>query len=1187
MYLSKLRVFGFKSFANKIEVNFPGDGITSVVGPNGCGKSNIIDAIRWVLGEQRAKALRGHKMEDVIFAGTAERSPLNMAEVTLIVKNDKGVLPSEFSEIMITRRAFRDGASEYLINNQPCRLRDIQNLFYDTGLGAASYSVIEQGQVMTLVQEKPEERRVLFEEAAGISRYRAQRKEAIRQFEKTDADLARVAENLATVRRSVASFERQARQVEAYKATNARLKAVELAWIHLRREQLRGFVVQAESRIREWKDECDRLRSEMTVAEAGAAEQRLEAARLESELREREREYADARAEVQAMEGEALRARDGLGHLRNTAERVEDELQRLDDLERQVRESLAVAKRSQEEITENGRAGMDRLERLQEERRLRQERLESLRQGASEQAQARLSILEELNQAKAELLGAENELQRAVAEEERLAAEIERHEATSGEMAGRLETLAQTRDEAKGQCEELEASKERLTEEGQQAARKVEDSVDRERQAASRRAAAKSQLEVVQRLNRALEGVGAGARALLADGQRPTGVKGLLADHLRAAPEVLERVEEVLGDTLSYVLSDSRSNAEAALTQLAASGKGIAVLVPVEALRAGRERPSVSGAGILGWASDFVECDASLKPAVDLFLGNVCLVDDGATALSLAHEHAGKDLWFAAPGLRAHGSGLVAGGRKSGESMGLLKRHQMGEDLARELEAAEAELVKAQEERTEWTARRTELQDAWRDADRRLSEARRRFQEADSAWSRLEAQVSGTSDRLEELRQRLEQIQPLSEPLRERAEKARVRAETLEEEKLVREGAVRRSEEARAEAEADLRESEDGIRQTEREIARLQGDLRRLEGEAEAAEGRLEEFQDRRERGRRELEDLAGQSAEREELLARTEAESLRGREELAQVSRRRDDAREVYDAAILAVEEKLGGVRGHTKRIDELSQAIHQADLSRAENSGEDNRLRERAFETWETDLDSLEEPPPAPEDFEFETAPKLIEELRGKLRNLGPVNLQALDEYEQEKARLDEVQKQCDDLEKAKASLERAIKRLDRMARDRFTATFEQVRVNFQNVFSTLFGGGEGKLELEQGVDPLEARIDIHARPTGKKMQAISLLSGGERALTATALLFALYLIRPSPYCIMDEVDAPLDDANIGRFVDLLRKFAHQTQFIVVTHNKRTMAASDMLYGVTQEIKGISQLASVQLDEAVKLAD
>jgi chromosome segregation protein len=1187
MYLSKLRVFGFKSFANKIEVNFPGDGITSVVGPNGCGKSNIIDAIRWVLGEQRAKALRGARMEDVIFAGTSERPPLNMAEVTLIVKNDKGVLPSEFSEIMITRRAFRDGASEYLINNQPCRLRDIQNLFYDTGLGAASYSVIEQGQVMTLVQEKPEERRVLFEEAAGISRYRAQRKEAIRQFEKTDADLQRVAENLTVVRRSVSSFERQAKQVETWKKVNGRLREVELAWIRIRRAQLRGMVSQAESRIRDWKDECDRLRADLSTAEAGAAEQRLEAARLESDLREREREFGDSRAQLQALEGEALRARDGLAHLDQTRERIAEELQRLGDAEIRSREDMETARRGIEDGTRQGQDSLRDLERSQEERRLRLERLEALRAGAAEQAQARLSLLEELNRAQADLLRAENELARLSTEEERIQSELEVGEAAAGEMSARLESLAASREVAMGRVETLESDKERVTEEGQQASRRADEAVDREKQAAAKRATAASRLDTLERLHKSLEGVSEGAKAVLADKNRPAAIRGLLADHLRAAPDVLERVEEVLGDALQYVLSDDRATAQAAIERLSGDSSGIAVLLPVDSLRGPHSVPDVSGPGVRGWASRFVECDAALRPAVDLLLGNVCLVEDADTALRLSREHAGADLWFAAPGLRAHGSGLVAGGRKSGKAMGLLSRHQIMEDLRQELTAAETELASSQREREEWTAQRTELQERWREIDHVLTGARRELSDAESAWSRLEAQSGGAADRIEELRRRLQELEPLRAPLEARVADTRSRADTLSEEKTVREGAARRAEEARAEAEADLREAEDGIREAEREVARLSGEVRRLEAQSENAERRLDEIEDRRVRLLEEQDALGAQQEERFGILEGLESQADRAREELVQVQRARDQAREIYDAAVLAVEEKLSGVRGHTKKIDELSQAIHQADLSRADNAGEDGRLRARAFETWEVDLDSLEEIPDDPEGFDPETAPAEIEELRGKLKNLGPLNPQALEEYEQEKARLDEVQRQCDDLEKAKNSLDRAIRRLDRMARERFVDTFEKVRGNFQTVFSTLFGGGEGRLELEPNVDPLEARIDIHARPTGKKMQAISLLSGGERALTATALLFALYLIRPSPYCIMDEVDAPLDDANIGRFVDLLRKFAHQTQFIVVTHNKRTMAASDMLYGVTQEIKGISQLASVQLDEAVKLAD
>ncbi|QQS03656.1 MAG: chromosome segregation protein SMC [Fibrobacterota bacterium] len=1187
MYLSKLRVFGFKSFANKTEVNFPGDGITSVVGPNGCGKSNIIDAIRWVLGEQRAKALRGAKMEDVIFAGTSERPPLNMAEVTLIVKNDKGVLPSEFSEIMISRRAYRDGASEYLINNQPCRLRDIQNLFYDTGLGAASYSVIEQGQVMTLVQEKPEERRILFEEAAGISRYRAQRKEAIRQFEKTDQDLARVAENLAAVRRSVASFERQAKQVDTWKRLNSRLREVELSWIRLRRAQLKDLVGQSEHRIRDWKDECDTLRSEMSVAEAGAAEQRLEAARLESDLREREREFGDARAELQALEGERLRARDGLLHLSQNRERLADELQRLADLEVRIREELAVARRGIEESNDQGQEALQAMERAQEERRLREERLVTFREGAAEQAQARLSLLEDLNRAQADLLRAENELSRLSTEEERIREELDLGESAAEEMGAKLTTLRQTRESASARAEGLDHEKERVTEEGQLAGRRADQAQERERQAAARRASARSRLETLEKLAKSMEGVSDGAKAILSHKDRPSEIRGLFADQLRASPDVLERIEEVLGDALQYVVSDRTDSARQALARLSENSGGVAVLLPVDTLAHRATSPAVSGPGIRGWADQFVECDASFRPAAQLLLGNICLVDDEETALRLAAQFRGQDLWFASPGFRSHGSGLVAGGRKSGKSMGLLSRHQAQEDSRAELAEAETELESAQADREEWTARRAELQDRWREIDRQLTSARRELSEVETSLGRLEAQASGASDRLETLRQRLEILEPQSRPLRDRADQARMRVETLAEEKTVREGAARRAEEARAEAEADLKESQEAIREAERTVARLSGEVKRLETLAENAERHLDETDDRRHRARVESETLDSQEVERRGILEGLEAQADRAREELTQVQRARDQAREIYDAAIMAVEEKLSGVKGHTKRIDELSQAIHQADLARAEGAGEDNRLRQRAFETWEIDLDAEEDPPEPPEGFDRETAPKEIEELRGKLKNLGPLNPQALEEYEQEKARLDEVQKQCDDLEKAKNSLERAIKRLDKMARERFVDTFEKVRVNFQSVFSTLFGGGEGKLELEQDADPLEARIDIHARPTGKKMQAISLLSGGERALTATALLFALYLIRPSPYCIMDEVDAPLDDANIGRFVELLRKFSHQTQFIVVTHNKRTMAASDMLYGVTQEIKGISQLASVQLDEAVKLAD
>jgi len=443
MYLSKLRIFGFKSFANKVEVNFPGDGITSVVGPNGCGKSNIIDSIRWVLGEQRARALRGAKMEDVIFSGTADRPALNMAEVSLVVRNDKGVLPSEYAEIMITRRAYRDGSTEYLINNQPCRLRDIHNLFYDTGLGAASYSVMESRMIDSLLSNNPEERRSLFEEAAGISRYRNQRKEAIRQMDKTAVDLQRVQDNLSAVRRSAATYERQAKLAETWRTLSTRLKSLDLSWLAARREEAKGRIGEFEKATSDAKSESESLRTEIVQAETNAQGQRLEANRLEEELRMKERELADARAEIQAVESDRLRAQDALGHIASSRRRVQEDLQALEETEldlggreSRAREELATSINLVETLGSE-------LETLREDLTTRERRLETLRASVSEEAQARLESVEALSRAREEAVRTENTFKAALREVERLDEELERLQTNRDELTGRRETLRQ------------------------------------------------------------------------------------------------------------------------------------------------------------------------------------------------------------------------------------------------------------------------------------------------------------------------------------------------------------------------------------------------------------------------------------------------------------------------------------------------------------------------------------------------------------------------------------------------------------------------------------------------------------------------------------------------------------------------------------------------------------------------
>jgi len=1185
MYLSKLRIFGFKSFANKVEVNFPGDGITAVVGPNGCGKSNIIDSIRWVLGEQRARALRGAKMEDVIFSGTADRPALNMAEVSLVVRNDKGVLPSEYAEIMITRRAYRDGSTEYLINNQPCRLRDIHNLFYDTGLGAASYSVMESRMIDSLLSNNPEERRSLFEEAAGISRYRNQRKEAIRQMDKTAVDLQRVQDNLSAVRRSAATYERQAKLAETWRTLSTRLKSLDLSWLASRREEAKGRIAEFEKATNDAKAESESLRTEIVQAETNAQGQRLEANRLEEELRIKERELADARAEIQAVESDRLRAQDALGHIASSRRRVQEDLQALEETEldlggreSRAREELATSINLVESLGSE-------LETLREDLATRERRLEILRSSVAEEAQARLESVEALSRAREEAVRTENTFKAALREVERLDEELERLQTSRDELTGRREALRQAVTSATADIESLAAEQATLVSEQERLQKDLEELVDAEKKAGQARASAQSQLDVLERLQKSLEGVSSGPKALLQGDHRAKGLRGMVASSLRTSPELLEVVEQCLGDALQWVIADSQACAGEAIDGLASHGQGMATILPLGSLDASHaRRPELSGEGFVGWASDLVDCDGDVRPAIDLLLSRIAVTTDAEAARRLQAQHRGADVWFATAGLRLHGTGIVSGGKGSGKEMGLLRRAQLAEDFAKALEEAKHELealglrrTSILQSRQAQEGRRREIEPALHDARRREAAAQGELRQLENQAETMESRCRQSMERVEELRRGLDALESV-------AERATREVDMLAEERAVRDSAASRAEEARREAEDALTELRDQLRETQMRQGTAQADIRRWEAELDSGERRMAEIAAARERLKTQDEGFEGQVEERTSLMEQLAGEVERMRETYRLQERGRDQAKEVYDAAVLAVEDKLSGVKGHQRRLEELGRHLHAAELVKAQAESEIKSLSERAFQAYEVDIDDDQAWEPV--SFDPGMVAAEVEELRQKLKGLGPINPAALEEFEAERARLEDVQKQYDDLEKAKNGLERAIKRLDKLARDKFVETFTQVQKNFQQVFSSLFGGGEAKIELEEGVDPLEARIEINARPLGKAMRGVALLSGGERALTATSLLFALYLIRPSPYCILDEVDGPLDDANIGRFVDLLRKFSHQTQFIVVTHNKRTMAASDMLYGVTQEIKGISQLASVQLDEAERFA-
>ncbi len=1196
MYLSKLRIFGFKSFANKVEVNFPGEGITSVVGPNGCGKSNIIDAIRWVLGEQRAKALRSSKMEDVIFSGTADKPPLNLAEVSLLINNDSGVLPSEYTQIMITRRAFRNGETEYLINNQPCRLKDIHNLFYDTGMGAASYSLIEAKMIDSILSDKAEERRVMFEEASGISKYKQQRKETLRQLERTAVDLARVEDNLKFVQQNVNMFERQAKKAEKWREIKKAYVSLELSYNHDLYVDLDGKFRTMEAESGKGQDRIDGLQSQITTRETELEEGKLLLVEEEQELSRLNQMVAATNAEVIRLENELDKSKDRILHLGESIKRLDSESEQAG---RRLGEIAQEKRADQEEIirleTEKVElAGMttghteekDRLHRNYAEKRRR----------ADELAEERLQALEELSALRNRAGSANTELQHLKEDEQELDAALQeandKFHTFSDEKAMVSEEVRKLEIQVTELGGRIGAGTTRLVE----IAKELETLRQEERAASSEKVALETRHAMLKGLQESMEGVDGGVQHLLAKAKDR--IQSLLADAVKVPDEAVVVAEKCLGRYLQALVVKDQGAELDLLRELKASEKGEALLFATsgDATRFSRKRADLSGeAGFQGWIIDKVGADAGLKPLLELALGNYALMESQDAAWSLMPKLAGQDIWLVTPtGEMAHPSGLVLGGAQKGNKTGLLQRKNLMEQTAARLVEVSAKAKELSERLQSLETERKQLEAGQSTMGQEQKQTERKWQEQRSKLNYIETSLENMDKDKSQKRIKLETVR---EQLDVSGRGQEEMAERLEE-----------GEEARKVLENQFHSALEDVHKAEAERARFEERLRDLDklkaqndSQSKAMKLRLE-YLDKADKEQMELTAKnAAQKAEWEALIGQMQdrmggvgdqIEILHTR--MSGEEKLRDQAKEVYDGKIGRLDEMRVLIRNLNDELRSVTAGRHDSAMRMEQARASMSNIRERMFELHEVDLSNPNKLNDEGEQvlvfekisYESSTAAEEIAGYKDKLKNLGNINPGALEDYEAEKAKLDEVNRQFTDLDKARLGLEKAIKKLDKVAREQFLATFGVVQKNFQEVFSSLFEGGEAQLALEDNVDPLDAKIEINARPTGKKMRGVSLLSGGERALTAISLLFALYLVRPSPYCIMDEVDGPLDDANIGRFVNLLRRFSHQTQFIVVTHNKRTMAASDMLYGVTQEVKGISKLVSVQLDEASRIA-
>ncbi len=1175
MYLSRLDLHGFKSFAQKTTVDFS-PGVTAIVGPNGCGKSNVIDAVRWVLGEQRARLLRSESMAGVIFNGASGKRPLGMAEVSLTVENTRGVLPTEYSEVTVTRRLYRNGDSDYLLNGVLCRLRDILDLFMDTGMGAGAYSVIELSMVEDILSENADDRRRLFEEAAGVTKYKRRRAQALRRLDTTRADLTRLDDIVEEVEKQVRSLSRQAQKAARHERLATRLRQLELALAahDLARFQADREALEASARTH--KTEADGLAAQVATGEADLEEARAALIGLEGEMAARARDlqaHADAVAtlETERRVGMERQAADRRALDRIESERAADSA-RADEVEAErsaAEAQIATTGAAVEQAQAALDAAQDARAEAQAEATRRRQSLQSARQSAAEAQRA--------------LRDAEAAQARAVDRRAFLEAERERVEQERRSLAERTPSGAADATGALTDAETaLAEAAARLAEatDARDAARDAREAADAARQSAQiARDTARAEAALLQSLVESGEGTD-GAVAFLTsqpDVHVPTVAEVVGADEADRLA-----LDAALGAWAQALVVQTEGEADAAIDRLRDAEEGRATFFVLDRLAAPAEPPPTPPGATP--ALGLVRAEARYAPLLRALLGTVSVVDSLAEARALRDRHPGVR-FVTRDGAWTDASGAVHGGSPtpstSTSRFGVRERQERAaEALATAeaaLERAEAAAAAARDDRQRAEADRAQAERA-RDAARETRDTAR------AALARAQAEAEAAADQGARLDTRADELADALDALGDDADlDAAVREQQTEAEQA--EARRVRGEQAFETADAQRAEAERAWSDARLAHARAQSEAqsaRDARDRADRARGEIARRQSARDEEQARLATALDQAAgaesaqgarldaerQKTDALQRAAADAetavLQGRSRIADAERSIREVRSRREAAATAftdAERRLVEVATRQETTLERLADEHGADLDEAT-----------------AELDRLQ----AEELFQPETARAEIPSLRVKIRDLGAVNALALESYEEEKERLAFLQEQRADLASAEGSLLTTIREINQTARERFDATFAQVREAFQRLFSDLFGGDATADITLDGDDPLEAPVSITARPKGKRPVSLTQLSGGEKTLTATALLFAIYLVKPSPFCILDEVDAPLDDANVGRFMHLIRSFSDSTQFILVTHNKLTMEAADRMYGVTMPTPGISRLVGVRFDES-----
>ena len=1241
MYLKSLKLHGFKSFANRTEFEFH-PGVTGVVGPNGCGKSNVVDAIRWVLGETSAKALRGGEMADVIFNGTDKRKPVGMAEVTLTLTDCEESLGVDYNEVALTRRVFRDGKSEYRLNGTVCRLKDIHELLMDTGIGRTAYSIMEQGKIDLLLSSKPEDRRTVFEEAAGITKFKSQKKEALRKLDYTEANLLRVNDIIEEVKRQINSVNRQASKARRYKELLVDVSTLDTHHSHRKYEEheaerceLRTSISSLNNEISEQQNSINKKENDIVVAREALSSLDSEISKSREELIGKQNKINSSESRIQFNEERQL-------ELNNLISQNSTDIHKTKETLGKEQNELNSNSQSIERINENiNRQKQLLIEHEHKTNDLRQ-KTNHLEQELKELIESKATDSDQLARVRAELDSFSN---MSDTDNERINHIVGQISGISREHKERQTEFFDIQEEITLASQSLNEFEDRLTiaQKESQTLTNQRDILAQDISKEHRQLAEKdSRLQVLKALLVDGQGLSKGTQSVLdklKNENSESSSYGLLSSFIDVEPDFIPAIEAALGQHLQSILVADESIAERAIETLTNERLGRACIMPENFINSPKDRQLMTlPDGVEAWAVDKVKSSETVRSLLDQLLENTFIVKNFRTAIRLRKELPNYS-FTTLDGNFISTNGFISGGAgEAGEASSLLAR-------LNEIKSLESETSSLKESLNNKQIQIEKLKTQVETANKKLDECNTQMQSAAVTHSTLEGKKNllkrereGLESKLENMQleqdglqkrqdnsvNRLKDLRQSDEQLNKRIEDKNLNisrinsslseAKRQEDDSLelllefktalaVEQKAFQALEEQKAPIAERMAELESAINRRESEVSSYNDRIEIAKSENINLITQIEELNKLCESLKGELEKVINQRDERIKSVQDAENNLSETRSKIAKLNEQKGQEEVKMTQIDLRVESLCSTIRQRynvnlehfspdshkllcaiddqkkARQIREKRKAARNDNIPDLNNDSDVNNPDQNIIED---DIESVIAQGNQP-DWSF--VELIIDELKQKLDSMGPVNIDAIEEFESLQERYDFLNKEHTDLVNAKDGLLKVISKINRETRSRFSDTFEQISKNFSSVFKELFGDqGRASLVMLDESDPLESGIDIIAKPPGKKPQSITLLSGGERAMTAVALLFSIYMVKPSPFCVLDELDAPLDEANIGRFLKLLDQFTKESQFVIVTHNKRTMSRCEVMYGVTQEEFGISQLIGMKFKENEK---